>query len=348
MELEGQRKTIDWWFSFLAVLTAIMAIFGALIPFLMARKDKEIIEQDKAQIRKLLDEVKGMKDDAEGSVKEIHRHEAEAKAAKETVLSFQSATASSTKKEVREAVDQIEQDKTADPLLRLRAEAVAASKPELANKAYRLWAALAELSNNDANAYLNAGYWAGMISRKFQGNEKQHWLGLIKYYCEKALHIEPNAYWAASNWGYALNEEAIALSSTDLPEARALWRIAREKCQLALNIKRDSHEAANNLGYGLLSEARAIAANEPEQSKNLLNQAELLLLQHAEAAPGIVAYNIACIYSLQQDVLACLKWLRIAQQHNSLESCEHMREDHDLDTIRNTPEFIEWFKQVCP
>ena len=29
--LEGQRKTMDWWFSFLAVLTAIMAIFGGLI-----------------------------------------------------------------------------------------------------------------------------------------------------------------------------------------------------------------------------------------------------------------------------------------------------------------------------
>src|ERR1022692_4474288 len=43
--LEGQRKTICWWFVFLAVLTAVLVVFGALVPFLRGRKDKELIQQ---------------------------------------------------------------------------------------------------------------------------------------------------------------------------------------------------------------------------------------------------------------------------------------------------------------
>ncbi|MFZ3019198.1 MAG: hypothetical protein WA056_12175 [Gallionella sp.] len=400
--LEGQRKTMDWWFSFLAVLTAIMAIFGALIPFLMARKDKEIIEQDrkaieqdKVQIRYLLDEVKGMKADAKDSVEEIHRHEAEAKAAKETVLAFQSGTTPVSDEKTREAVEKIEQDKTADPLLRLRAEAVSASKPESAEKAYRLWAALAELAGDDGNSELNAGYWAAMLSKNCKENEKPFWLELVKRHSAKSFHLNPQEYWAANNWGVALADEAHLLSKTDLDDSRALWNQAGEKYRqaLAINpglyeaaynwgmalaaearaltgivpevarglwreagekyrqtlaIKPDEHEAARNWGTALIGEANLIAARDSDESQRLLEQAEQLMQGHAEAAPGVVAYNLACVYGVRADVQRCLQWLRVSQEHGELPDCEHLRTDKDLDSVRDAPEFIEWLKQVCP
>lgn len=57
--LEGQRKTMDWWLSFLAIFTAVLALGGAFIPFLLARKDKEqlteLLRQAQETARKLED-----------------------------------------------------------------------------------------------------------------------------------------------------------------------------------------------------------------------------------------------------------------------------------------------------
>lgn len=403
LELEGQRKKIDWWLTFIGVMAAIMAIGGALIPFLMARKDKEIIEQDKksieqdkAQTRQLLEEVKGMKADAKDSVEEIHRHEEEAKAAKETVLAFQSGVTPASDEETREAVEIIEQDKTADPLLRLRAEAVAASQSENAEKAFRLWAALAELSPEDANAQFNAGYWAGLMSQECAKDGVRHyWLNQAKKYSEKALSINPSDCYAAYNWGVALlaegselaavdaeaarnflklasdkfflaldinpdeydalaswgmalSEEASLLFATEPEAARRLWKLAGEKYRLALNIKPDMYSAISNWSNALVGEANAIAESEPEESKCLLEQAEQLLLQHAEAAPDVVTYNLACVYGRLHNVQSCLHWLKVAKEHKALENCEHMRNDQDLDPVRNDPEFIDWLEQACP
>ncbi len=444
--LEGQRKTMDWWFSFLAVLTAIMAIFGALIPFLMARKDREIIghdknviEQDKAQIKEMLDEVKGMKVDAENDLNKIHQHAAEAE---NTLRDFQSGASSVNNEKIRAAVETVEQDKSSDYLLKLRAEAIAASQEKKSEKAYKLWVALAELASVDASARFNAGYWAHELGGQAQGEEKLRWLKLAGKHYEQALNIKPDLHEAANNWGLALEAEARALPALDLSTARALWQQAGEKYQLALSIKPDDHEAANNCGLALaaeagalsaldltaartlwqqarekyqlalsikpdlheaannwgnalavearalsaidlttaralwqqagekylmalsikpdlheaannwgsalLSEARAIAVIDAEGTKRLRDQAEQLLLAHAEVAPGMVAYNLACMYGLCGDVQNCLKWLRVAQEHKTLVSCEHLNGDNDLDLVRNSPEFIEWFKQVCP
>ena len=89
-------------------------------------------------------------------------------------------------------------------------------------------------------------------------------------------------------------------------------------------------------------------ANDVKHSRRLLDQAEQLLLAHADAAPGVVAYNLACAYGVRGDVQACLKWLRVSQAHKTLPDCTHLRDDKDLEAVRNTPEFTEWFKQVCP
>jgi len=145
-----------------------------------------------------------------------------------------------------------------------------------------------------------------------------------------------------------LDNEALAVAGGDLVAARALWNQAGEKYRQALAIKPDMHEAANNFGSALVSEANAIAASDSAEAEQLLNQAEQLLLRHADAAPGLVAYNLACVYGLRGNAHDCLRWLRVSQEHGKLPDCKHLREDKDLDPVRNDPEFAEWFKQVCP
>jgi tetratricopeptide (TPR) repeat protein len=339
-------------------MAAIMAIGGALIPFLMARKDKEIIEldrqsirqdkesikqdkidieQDKAQVRAWLDEIERLK----------HKASEDSEAIRKT-LEIVSGTSESVSEDVQQTAKKTAEDETADPLLRLRAKAVEASRPESAQQAYTLWSTLADFNEKDANAQMNAGYWAGLISRKCIADEKPFWLNQVKKFSERALIIDPSEFMAANNWGVALADEANALSAEAPDVARELRKQAEEKYRQILEINPDYHEAANNWANILLVEANTIAASDPNESTRLLDQIEQLLLQHAEAAPGVVAYNLACVHGVRGDVKNCLHWLKVAQEHKTLPACEHVRKDRDIDPVRNDPEFIEWFKQVCP
>jgi len=70
--LDGQRKTVDWWLTFLGVVAAVLALGGALIPFLMGRKDRELLDADHKLVKRLLadahaamGELKALRDGAE-------------------------------------------------------------------------------------------------------------------------------------------------------------------------------------------------------------------------------------------------------------------------------------------
>lgn len=367
LEMEGQRKQVDWWLSFLGIMLAGLAIFvtvaGIAIPYVIARKNKEIfdldkkvIEQDKAQVRQMKDEVAKLLDDAKRDTDRIHQHEANTADIAAQMQGYQSKAKSASESESGKAenlelnatVKTVQEDKTADPVLRLRAEAIAASEAEEADKAYALWSALTKLQPNDASAELNAGYWAHVCGNCSTGSDKSHWLKLAGTHYAQALGIKPDMHEAAYNWGTALVAEAQAVAATDLAAARGLWRQAGAQYQRALSIKPDKHEAADNWGNALLTEASAIAQHDPGRSRQLLVQAEQLLLEHANAAPGVVAYNLACVYGLRADVQSCLKWLKVAQEHKTLVSCEHIRNDKDLEPVCTDPAFTEWLNQVCP
>ncbi|MFA6015564.1 MAG: hypothetical protein WC742_10905 [Gallionellaceae bacterium] len=276
MELEGQRKKVDWWLSFLGIMLAGLAIVitvaGIAIPYVIARKNKEIfdldkkaierdkkaIEQDRAQVRTWLDEIEKLKYKANADTEAIKQK-----------LEIVSGSPSATSEDVQQTARRTAQDETADPLLRLRAKAVESSRPENAQEAYTLWATLTELGTHDANAMFNAAYWAHELSDQAQSDEKLRWLRLAGNYYAQTLTLKPNMHDAAYNWGGALNAEATALAATDHQAARALWKLAGEKYQLALSIKSDMHEAANNWGSALNAEARALAATDLETARAL-------------------------------------------------------------------------------
>ena len=167
-----------------------------------------------------------------------------------------------------------------------------------------------------------------------------------------ALEIEKDMHEAANNWGGALNDEAQALKDQDLPAARALWKAAGEKYALALEIKKDDHEAAYNWGSALLTERHAIKDSAPAEAAAVLAQAQSLLVRHrdmSEAAAKVVAYNLACVWALQNQAGLAVAQLELCRLSGELEAGpSHWRTDADLDPIRQSPEYQKWFQENFP
>ena len=105
---------------------------------------------------------------------------------------------------------------------------------------------------------------------------------------------------------------------------------------------------AKNWGNALLRQIGSLSPQESENISLLLDRAEDILLRHADEAPGVVAYGLACVYGRRGDATRCLHWLKISQTHHTLPDCTHLRTDPDLDAVRAAPEFVEWLQSVCP
>lgn len=273
--LDDQRKKIDWWFSFLAVLTAVMAISGGLIPFLMGRKDKEIIEQDKAQITKMKDEVEKLSLDAKNDADNLYKNaisgeEHYAKLKSYVGESESYLLKSSTNVVENKGVAATANEKVDDPILRLRTKAIEASEAHDAEKAYGLWNAVTLLNTADENAHFNASASAGLVSDSKLSNEKIYWLRLVQRHSEQSMNLNPNNFATFYNWGSALLYEANAVAQTDLSRAKELWRDAAEKFGQTLKINPRSAEAANNWGIVLDNQALAFAQlNDLQSAKSL-------------------------------------------------------------------------------
>jgi hypothetical protein len=56
-------------------------------------------------------------------------------------------------------------------------------------------------------------------------------------------------------------------------------------------------------------------------------------------------YNIACVYSLRNNAEPALRWLERSID-NGFTDLDHMREDPDLDNIRDNPKYIELIEGV--
>ena len=168
----------------------------------------------------------------------------------------------------------------------------------------------------------------------------------------QALAIKPDKHEAADNWGIALNKEAQAVAPRDLGAARALWKQAGEKYAQALKIKPDKHEAANNWSSALANEAQALLTHQlKDDAAKVLIRAATLLEQRMAAWPdaqGQLAYNLACIYSLQGLASDAVAQLEAARQAEQLPKPDHWLTDSDLDPIRTSAEYLTWVSQHFP
>ena len=160
---------------------------------------------------------------------------------------------------------------------------------------------------------------------------------------EQALKIKPDKHEALSNWGAALGGQAQSSASSDLGRAQQLWSEAYNKYEKALTIKPDMHEALNNWFSTLSEEFHFIRYSDPDKSKELLDKANELVERGIKVAPGMFAYNYACYWALISDPAQSVVWLKVAKEHQKLPSKNHIDEDKDFDSIRDSQVFIDWY-----
>ena len=132
-----------------------------------------------------------------------------------------------------------------------------------------------------------------------------------------------------------------------------MWKQAGDKYAQALAIKADGHDAASNWGIVLLLEAQAIKDSAPDEAEALLEQARSLLERHramSEAGAKTVAYNLACVYALQNQAGLAVEQLEVCRLSGDLESilAKHWRNDSDLDPISHSPEYQKWLQENFP
>ena len=382
--IEARSKTIDWWLAFLAVFTALIGFVGLLIPFIIGRKERERLQVDLDEVRRMKGEIDSH---LQGSRKNLD--ESNALLAAQRPESKDSTSSPKSEAAVDKAVAEVKAAEAASPTDRLRAEALASkAEPE---KAYALWHALLSLSPGDAQAAFYCGYWAQSISEQDGRADASWWRqrGIAHYqraveldgrshralnnwgnalaaearaqakdlptarrlwqqagqrYAD-ALCIKPDMHEAANNWGNALAAEAEALAQAkDLPAARSLWQQAGQRYAEALRIKPDLHEAANNWGSALADEARAIG--ESAEARGLCERARDLMLPFAKRKPAVAAYNLACAYARLKDFEASLTWLRRSRDAGGLADREHLENDPDLAALRLTPGFEAFLQET--
>ena len=352
--LDGQRKTIDWWLAFLAIMMGVLALAGVAIPYLMGRKDKELMDQLLQDARQMATETRHQLVEIKAAAVDAKRHrdttQENAEASGRILRAATSGQEQTPEKksELAAAAKQVKEDTQASQSDKLRAEAVQAATDKDTEKAYRLWAAVVALEPTDHVAQFNTGYWAQMQAEKETETPQRtrFWLQEAARAYAQALHIKPDKHESASNWGAALAAEAQALADSDLPAARALWLQAGQRFAQALQIKPDMHAAASNWGHALAAEAQALVATDANAASEILERAITLLQSHAQSAPAVVAYNLACCFALKGDVPEALKWLECDARADTLPLKSKIQTDRDFDGIRGDSRFIAWFNKL--
>lgn len=346
--LESQRKSIDWWFGALAILTTLVAAVGALFPFLLTRKDKDALQ---AELRHAQEDREGVRRELESArelVASIRGHEKQISA---LVSSYQSGQPLSQDEQeaVANEAKQLMRNPRASDYERLLARAVQASEVGKATAtqafaAYELWQALTLLDPNKALAHFNAGYWAQELFEQATDAERAWWLKRLQEHYAAALRVQPKSDVAAYNWGFALACEARRLPEEARVEKLRLWRLAGEKYHLALAINPNRHKAAINWGAALVHEFHF--ATDAAERQGLLTRATALLQSQSSVNPtgaSMVAYNLACCLALAGDVKGAMEQLERCAAAGLLPA--QWQTDKDFASLRQTPEYQEWARK---
>ena len=168
-----------------------------------------------------------------------------------------------------------------------------------------------------------------------------------------ALQIDSSDAQVADNWGATFATEAQALAPSNLPAARALWQQAYDRFTIAIRINPKHIGASANLAAAMLQERAALLKASPQpvgqasaEAVDLLQKAKKILLALEDNTAGDGAYNLACMYALEDQAADAMLWLERSAAADKLPKKSHIANDSDLDSLRNTPAFIAWFEKL--
>jgi tetratricopeptide (TPR) repeat protein len=179
---------------------------------------------------------------------------------------------------------------------------------------------------------MHEGYFNWGIALKILAIAKNHDETLMNQAFEKfsrATNILPEKHAAFFQWGITLEALAIAKNNDEM-----LLKEAFDKLQIACRLFPQTH-SINALANtaSLLSQTNATKTSHVQMALRLL-------LDFNKNHPGLQLYNIACMYSILKEDDKSIEWLEKAIINKDV-SKDKIESDHDLNNIRQIPQFQE-------
>lgn len=294
---------------------------------------KQEINADHKEILKLKDDLIDTKNRCEKSLKnidEIHNlSKLKLNQIQENVFKSESLTKSDLK-----AVNDVAKDDNAPIVERLRAKAIKATSEKQWDKSLQLWGIIAELPPHDSGAFFGMGIASQRLSEE-KGDDTSLLINAKQYY-DKHLQQHPEDYRAYNNLGSVCFNLAKHKEGKDL---KISINTAISLFKQSIEIKPDNALALSNWGGCLVEQAKQ---ENNDERKQLLHEAIALFKRAETIQPGRGSYNLACVHALLEDFDECHIWLDKALELGKLPPCDHLREDKDLDSVRDQ----EWFKEI--
>lgn len=156
-----------------------------------------------------------------------------------------------------------------------------------------------------------------------------------------AMEFDVNNAVIPHQWGLALLDHARVKEGA---EASKLFKSACEQLQTALKLDPANAEILNDWGATLMEQAgqkrsSKVAAPLYKKAKDKFAEAE-------KYQPGLAAYNLACLHSLQGEREECAKYLEQARESGRLPSVKYLNTDEDLKRFRQEPWFQAFLQSV--
>lgn len=222
-------------------------------------------------------------------------------------------------------------------------EAAKAADPDEASELFKIvydrYAEAAGFKQDIPELYFNIGSALSEEALKLSGSKAlaKSTEACIQY--EKAHTLDPTDVATLVNWGGSLADQSRLLSGNAALET---VNLAIEKLKKALEFEPDSSDIYDNWGNALLAAAKLV--DNPEKEK-FLNDAKSKL-QHAKSLSGEAIYNLACYYSLVDDVPRALLELEACLAQEALPLRTFLEIDRDLDNIRDEQRFQDILEQA--
>lgn len=159
--------------------------------------------------------------------------------------------------------------------------------------------------------------------------------GAVKCFTKAMASPETKAT-AVYHWGLALYNQA---RHKPAKESEPLLDKVLEKYQEAVELDPKNIDAINDTGVALMALARTRGVPSEDE---LYTRAERQFTDAESAAPGVAAYNMACLYALRGNPAACQECLDKARSCNRLPTAEFLLSDPDLDSVRDE----QWFSEM--